>query len=74
MEKKELDDELLRQSREIKKRKEQMRKRRQKEKIIKMVGCAAVLAAIVGITTFATNKLGLKDGKKSRRRKAAVWL
>ena len=64
MEKKELDDELLRQSREIKKRKEQMRKRRQKEKIIKMVGCAAVLAAIVGITTFATNKLGLKDGKK----------
>lgn len=64
MEKKELDDELLRQSREIKRRKEQMRKRRQKEKILKMVGCIAVLAVIVGITTFATNALGLQEEKK----------
>lgn len=64
MEKKELDDELLRQSRELKRRKEQMKKRRQREKFLKMAGCVLVLAVIVGITTFATNALGLKDGKR----------
>lgn len=64
MEKKELDDELLRQSRELKRRREKMKKRRQREKILKAAGCAAVLALIVGVSTFATNALGLKDGKK----------
>lgn len=67
MERKELDDELLRQSRELRRRREQMKKRRRKIRIVRMAGCIAVLALIVGITTFATNALGLKETKPGKK-------
>lgn len=67
MEKKELDDELLRQSRALKRRKEQMKKRRQRQNLLKMAGCLVVLALIVGVTSFATSKLGLNGEKPAKK-------
>lgn len=67
MERRELDDELLRQSRELKRRRAKMKKRRQRMMILKMLGCMAALVLIVGITTLATNALGLKEAKPRKK-------
>lgn len=68
MDNKELDDELLRQGREIQKKREMKRKRRQRQQLIKAACCVGALALIVILTTVLTNSLGLKDGS-SRKKK-----
>lgn len=70
MEKREMDDELLERERELRRRRELKKKRRQREMILKAVGCAAVLAVIVGSVNLATNAL-VKDGKLKKETETA---
>ncbi|MGN0360530.1 MAG: polysaccharide deacetylase [Hominisplanchenecus sp.] len=66
MDKRELDDELLERDREIRRRREQKKRLRRRQMILNAVGCAVVLAMIVGLTTLATNLL-VKDGKPKKK-------